>query len=87
MLQHAITAGFRRFDFGRSSEDSGTYRFKAQWGAEPERLKWHYWLSPGTPMPRLTPSNPKYRAAIAAWRRLPVPVANVLGPLIVKNLP
>lgn len=87
VLEYAISAGFRRFDFGRSSVDSGTYRFKLQWGAKPEPLKWHYWLSQGTAMPHLMPSNPKFRAAIAVWQRLPLPVANALGPLIVKNLP
>lgn len=87
VLEYAASEGFRIFDFGRSSVGSGTYRFKAQWGAEPQQLRWHYWLSPGVPMPQLTPTNPKYQAAIAAWRRLPLPIANALGPLIVKNLP
>jgi serine/alanine adding enzyme len=87
VLEYAADASFRTFDFGRSSRDSGTYRFKAQWGAEPQPLRWHYWLPQGRELPRLNPSNPKYRAAISLWRRLPVPVANLLGPGIVKNLP
>lgn len=87
VLRDAIQRGLKRFDFGRSSRDSGTYRFKAQWGAEPEQLLWHYWLPAGRPLPRLTPNNPKYRAAIAIWRKLPMPVANFLGPRIVRNLP
>jgi serine/alanine adding enzyme len=86
-LREAIARGLRRFDFGRSSKDSGTYRFKQQWGARPQQLRWHYWLSEGRALPQLTPNNPKFRAAIAIWRRLPVPIANVLGPRIVKNLP
>jgi serine/alanine adding enzyme len=83
----AIDAGCRIFDFGRSSADSGTYRFKKQWGAKPRQLYWHYWLADGRPLPNLTPNNPKYRLAIRAWQRLPVPVANLLGPHIVRNLP
>lgn len=87
VLRDAAESGYARFDFGRSTKDSGTYRFKAQWGAQPQQLRWHYWLPDGAPLPRLTPGNPKYRAAIALWRRLPLPVANRLGPRIVKNLP
>jgi FemAB-related protein (PEP-CTERM system-associated) len=87
VLRYAAARGFRRFDFGRSSKDSGTYRFKLQWGAQPEPLKWHYWLRGGGAVPQLTPHNPKYRLAVAAWRKLPVSVANLLGPHIVKNLP
>lgn len=86
-LELSIEAGCRVFDFGRSSADSGTYRFKKQWGAKPRQLHWHYWLADGRSMPNLTPNNPKYRLAISAWQRLPVPVANLLGPHIVRNLP
>lgn len=87
VLRHAIARGLRRFDFGRSTKDSGTYRFKEQWGARPLQLHWHYWLPHGGPLPQINPNNPKYRAAISMWRRLPVPIANFLGPQIVKNLP
>jgi serine/alanine adding enzyme len=87
VLKDAIESGVRQFDFGRSSVDAGTYKFKAQWGAKPRQLYWHYWLKPGQPMPNLTPNSPKYALAIRAWQRLPVPVANLLGPWIVRRLP
>jgi serine/alanine adding enzyme len=87
VLCAAIAQGCRRFDFGRSSKDSGIYKFKQQWGASPEQLEWHYWVRAGDQLPGLTPSNPKYRLAIAAWRKLPLRLANFLGPHIVKNLP
>jgi FemAB-related protein (PEP-CTERM system-associated) len=87
VLRFAAEGGFRIFDFGRSSKDSGTYRFKAQWGAQPQALHWHYWQARGQALPQLSPSNPKYRTAIALWKKLPLPVANALGPSIVKNLP
>lgn len=86
-LQTAIAAGCRVFDFGRSSLGSGTHRFKKQWGAQPRQLYWHYWLADGQTMPDLTPNNSKYRLAIRAWQRLPVPLANALGPYLVRNLP
>lgn len=87
VLEYACERRFSVFDFGRSTIDSGTFRFKKQWGAQPIQLHWHYWLRDGGEPPRLNPSNPKYAAAIAAWRRLPLFVANRLGPVLVKNLP
>lgn len=87
VLKRAIADGYTVFDFGRSSIDSGTYRFKKQWGATERQLYWHYALPPGHEVPQLTPNNPKYRLAIAVWQRLPLFVTNRLGPFIVKNLP
>jgi FemAB-related protein (PEP-CTERM system-associated) len=87
VLRYAIASGCRRFDFGRSSKDSGTYRFKQQWGAQPQQLCWHYWLAENGALPQLTPTNPKYRLAIALWKRLPLAAANWLGPQIVAKLP
>jgi serine/alanine adding enzyme len=87
ILQRAASRGCKLFDFGRSTVDSGTFRFKQQWGAQPLQLHWHYWLAAGGELPRINPDNPKYRLAVAAWRKLPLAAANWLGPHIVKNLP
>ncbi len=87
VLEFACERGFRVFDFGRSSPDSGTFRFKAQWGASPVPLYWHYWVRGDGPLPNLTPNNPRMQLAIQAWRRLPVAVTKIIGPPIVKNLP
>ncbi|GKS58894.1 hypothetical protein YTPLAS18_24210 [Nitrospira sp.] len=87
VLEYACQQGCRIFDFGRSTEDSGTYRFKAQWGAKPVPLHWYYWLKEDGPLPELNPSNPRYRMAIGLWQKLPLRVANLIGPHIVKHLP
>ena len=87
VLEHACREGFHVFDFGRSTPDSGTYRFKEQWGAQPHQLHWYYWTAGGEELPQLNPQNPKYELAIKIWRQLPLPVANWLGPHIVKYLP
>ncbi|MFE8071656.1 FemAB family PEP-CTERM system-associated protein [Marinobacteraceae bacterium S3BR75-40.1] len=87
ILQHAIEKGFDCFDFGRCTIDSGTYKFKKQWGAEPVQLHWDYWLAEGQEMPKLNPDNPKYRMLINIWQRLPVWVTQWLGPPVVKYLP
>jgi serine/alanine adding enzyme len=86
-LEYACREGYRTFDFGRSSPDSGTYRFKAQWGARPVPFHWHYWLREGESLPGLSPANPRYRLAIRLWQRLPLAVTELLGPRIVRNLP
>ena len=87
LLTRSIQKGTESFDFGRSTVDSGTYRFKAQWGATPHQLHWHYWLPAGAPVPKLNQSNPKYARAAELWRRMPLWCANVLGPRIIRNLP
>jgi serine/alanine adding enzyme len=87
MLKHAISSGAKTFDFGRSSVDAGTYKFKAQWGAQPVQLHWHYWLPAGAPIPKLNHSNPKFALAANLWRRMPLWCANLIGPRIARNLP
>ena len=87
MLRFAVESQAARFDFGRSSLDSGTYKFKAQWGAQPVQLHWHYWLPAGAAVPQLNHSNPKYELATTLWKRMPLWCANLLGPLIARNLP
>ncbi len=86
MLQWAVDRGFTTFDFGRSTPDEGTFHFKRQWGAEPRAFAWEY-LGLEGPLPDVSPSNPKYRAAISVWQRLPVGVATALGPTIVRHIP
>src|SRR3569833_1098296 len=87
MLRYCVREGAEAFDFGRSTVDSGTYRFKAQWGAAPVQLHWHYWLRAGSEVPKLNQSNPKYARAADLWRRMPLWCANLIGPYIVRNLP
>lgn len=87
MLEYAFALDCGTFDFGRSSAESGTYRFKKQWGAEPVQLYWHYWLKGAGELPQLNLDNARFRLAANIWRRMPVWMANQLGPQIVKNLP
>ncbi|MEA2093009.1 MAG: FemAB family XrtA/PEP-CTERM system-associated protein [Pseudomonadota bacterium] len=87
VLKYAIDKRYTQFDFGRSSKDSGTYRFKQQWGAQPRQLYWHYWLRSGDTLPSIKPDNPKYTLMINLWKRLPIMLSTLLGPKIVKNIP
>jgi len=86
-LKYGCEEGFSLFDFGRSTPGGGTYKFKEQWGARPVPLHWHYWMSNGGPLPDLSPSNAKFKLAIAVWQRLPLFVSKLLGPSIVRFIP
>lgn len=87
ILKFACEQGYTQFDFGRSSPNEGTYKFKRQWGAQPVQCYWQYWLSTGDELPEINPHNPKYQLAIRTWQRLPIPVTKWLGPKIVKYIP
>jgi FemAB-related protein (PEP-CTERM system-associated) len=86
MIKSAIAAGAAVFDFGRSTPDESTYRFKAQWGAEPKPLVWEYLGLQGA-IPHHGPRDSRFSLAVSAWQRLPVPLANWIGPSIVRNIP
>ncbi|MEP6657139.1 MAG: FemAB family XrtA/PEP-CTERM system-associated protein [Betaproteobacteria bacterium] len=86
LMRRACIRGFRVFDYGRSKRGTGSYAFKKNWGFEPQPLHYEYLLYRGDTIPQNNPMNPKYRAFIALWRRLPIGVANMLGPHIVRNL-
>lgn len=87
ILEFACHQGYKVFDFGRSTPDEGTYKFKEQWGAQPTQLYWNYWMRNGGSLPELNPRNPKYKLAIKLWQKLPVSLTKLIGPPIVKNLP
>ncbi len=86
VMRRAAARGCRLFDFGRSKIGTGAYAFKHNWGFEPQPLRYRYKLRPGEAIPDHNPLNPKYRAFIAAWKRLPLPLANAIGPHIVRGL-
>lgn len=87
VIRHCLERGSTRFDFGRSSKDAGTYRFKKQWVRKPVGQVWQYKLLTIDSLPELNPSNPKFKLAIATWRRLPLFLANAIGPRIVTKIP
>ena len=87
LMTRAIAAGRTTLDFGRSTPEEGTYYFKRQWGAVPQSLSWEYPYLAGRQLPDQSPKNPKFRTGIELWRRLPVPVATLLGPSIVRGIP
>jgi FemAB-related protein (PEP-CTERM system-associated) len=86
LMRLACARGLRVFDYGRSKEGTGPYAFKRNWGFEPTPLHYEYRLYKRESIPQNNPANAKYKLLIATWRRLPLGVANWLGPFIVRNL-
>jgi serine/alanine adding enzyme len=87
LLEWAISNNYRSVDFGRCTKGSGVYEFKKHWNSQERPLHWYYWLASGAPVPELRPDNPRYHLASQVWKRLPVPIANLLGPRIVRSIP
>ena len=86
LMRRACDRGLGIFDYGRSKKGTGSYAFKRNWGFEPQPLHYEYRLLRRESIPQNNPANPKYRAFIALWRRLPIGLATRLGPAIVRNL-
>ena len=84
-IRCACLEGHVRFDFGRSTRGSGTYRFKKQWGARETQLFWY-----SIPLRRTRTSSPAVGGnaawATAIWQRLPLGVTETIGPRIRRYL-
>ncbi|MEE4200466.1 FemAB family XrtA/PEP-CTERM system-associated protein [Erythrobacter sp.] len=86
LMLHARRRGMTRFDFGRSKIKSGPYRFKKNWGFEPQPLTYAHWHAPGETPRDVDPTSPAYARRIALWKRLPLFIANRIGPPIARGL-
>jgi FemAB-related protein (PEP-CTERM system-associated) len=86
VMRRACEGGIRLFDFGRSKVGTGSFAFKRHWGFEPEPLYHEHFLQHLREVPKISPLNPKYAPMIAVWKRLPLSIANVLGPIIAREL-
>jgi FemAB-related protein (PEP-CTERM system-associated) len=86
VMERACGKGLHIFDYGRSQEGSGAYRFKKHWGFQPTPLSYEYYLVNAKSVPRLDPGNPKYRLLIQIWSRLPLFVSRTIGPPIARLL-
>lgn len=86
LMRRACGRGLQVFDYGRSKQGTGSYAFKKNWGFEPTPLHYEYQLYQREAIPQNNPSNAKYKLLIATWRRMPLALANWLGPHIVRHL-
>ncbi|MFM5949559.1 MAG: FemAB family XrtA/PEP-CTERM system-associated protein [Novosphingobium sp.] len=86
LMLHARRRGCTRFDFGRSKTGSGPYDFKRNWGFEPEPLSYASWTASGASPRDADPTSPGNSAKIELWKRLPLRLANLIGPHIARGL-
>lgn len=86
LMRHARSRGCERFDFGRSKAGTGAFAFKKNWGFTPAPLPYAVRTKNGSAPRSINPLDPKYRFQIAAWQRMPLMVANRIGPLIARGL-
>ncbi len=87
VLEHCCRGGDRWFDFGRTTVNSNTHKFKEQWGSSPVELNYQYWVKPGTTLSTATVDNPKYQRKTELWKKLPLWATRILGPMISQGLP
>lgn len=86
VMRRAAERGYRIFDFGRSKVGTGAYDFKKNWGFAPEPLIHEFKLRAGDSLPDTSPMNPRLQRYIDAWKRLPLPVTNFVGPRLIRGL-
>jgi FemAB-related protein (PEP-CTERM system-associated) len=86
LMRRACARGMKVFDYGRSKLGTGPYAFKKNWGFEPKPLHYEFCLYKRESIPQNNPNNAKYKLMISTWRRMPLALANWLGPFIVRNL-
>ena len=86
LMRRAVERGATVFDFGRSKVETGPYSFKSNWGFSPRPIAHQYLLIGRDTLPNLNPTNPRYAKLIAAWQRLPLPLANAISPFISRSL-
>lgn len=82
LMRHAMRRGATRFDFGRSKLGTGAFSFKKNWGFDPEPL---VYAAHGAARDT-NPLSAKYRLQVGLWKKLPMPLANRLGPPIARGL-
>ncbi len=87
LMRYGCENGYKIFDFGRSKKGTGAYEFKKHWGFVPRDMPYAYYLVTAREMPNVSPVNPKYTAMVNIWRKVPLFVANWLGPKIAQNIP
>ncbi len=85
LMEHGRQRGMARFDFGRSKAGSGPAAYKRNWGFDAEPLCYARWSRTGV-VRDMNPTSGKYQLMVRAWKRLPLPIANRIGPFIARQL-
>lgn len=86
LMRRSCEQGLQKFDFGRSIKGTGSFSFKKNWGFEPQPLYYGQYMINAEKSPDLNPLSPEFEKYIRIWQKLPLPVANFIGPYIARNL-
>lgn len=86
LMRRASARGYSVFDFGRSKYGTGPFSFKKNWGFEPRPIVGEFLMKGDAPLPNVNPNNPKYKLMIKTWQKLPLPIANLIGPWVGKQV-
>lgn len=86
LMRRGVDRGYSVFDFGRSKLGTGPYAFKKNWGFVPRPVVGEFLMKDGASLPNVNPNNPKYRLLINTWKRLPLPLANIIGPWVGRQV-
>lgn len=86
-IEYACNNNYKICNMGRSNINSGPFDFKKKWGGEVKPLYWQYYVTGGKDLPQLNPQNPKFSLAIECWKKMPLSITNLIGPLIAKHIP
>jgi FemAB-related protein (PEP-CTERM system-associated) len=87
VMKNAMAAGMTHFDFGRSKVNTGAWFFKTQWSMTEHKLPYRYFLVKRKEMPNFSPTNARFKFAIEAWKKMPIGIAKLIGPPLVKLFP
>jgi FemAB-related protein (PEP-CTERM system-associated) len=87
LMAWACRRGLKTFDFGRSRKDTGAFHFKHNMGFESRELGYQYYFPGASKLPNLNPSNPKLNLPKKILSRIPIPIAKMVGPMLVKYIP
>ncbi len=86
LMRHARQRGCTAFDFGRSKLGTGAFAYKKNWGFKPQSLGYAVRTADGAAPREVNPLSPRYRLQVAAWKKLPLWLANRLGPPLARGL-
>ncbi|WP_445326679.1 FemAB family XrtA/PEP-CTERM system-associated protein [Sphingobium sp. AN641] len=86
LMRDARERGCTMFDFGRSKVGTGPAAWKKSWGFDGQPLGYAVRTRPGRATRDVNPLSPQYRRKVDLWKKLPLSVANLIGPHIARGL-
>ncbi len=83
IIKFAIENDVKKFDMGRSRTGQSTVKYKLSWGAEEVQLYYYYF---NKRIHKNDEDGKLIKFLIRMWKRLPVIVANFLGPKLIYKV-